>query len=138
MSLLSSETEPTVPADSVLRMVTADRAAYQDSCTARAVQEVAAYLDDVVIALADAGVRTSSIEIDARQPLVGRLVVTGGNPRTPVLEWRRDNGWWLGWRSRIGARPNGWRMLSGDPRADPADVAGQFCHDLHDVRPGRR
>ena len=103
------------------------------------VEQAAAYLDAVVLALSAAGIRTSSVEIDSRRPLTGRLVVTcAGHPETLVLDWRRDTGWWLARQSRVGVRPTGWRVLSGDPAAAPADVAGQFEHDLRDIRPDRR
>lgn len=94
--------------------------------------DAAAYLDDVAAALGAAGIRTSSIEIDARRPLTGRLVVTRiGHPEVLVLDWHRDKGWRIARRARAGARPKGWRLLSGDPAARPTDVVGQFQHALH-------
>ena len=117
--------------------------------TTRVVPDVAAYLDDVVAALGAAGIRTSSIEIDARRPLTGRLVVTrSGHQEVLVLDWHRDKGWRIARRTRVGARPRGWRLLSGDPAARPADLVGQIQYDLHaatdsfpsghDIRPDRR
>ncbi len=94
-------------------------------------QDVAAYFDDVVAALGDVGVRTSSVEIDARQPLRGRLVVTEpGATRSRVLDWHRDTGWWCARARRLGARPSGWLIVIGDPQAAAVDVARQFRSHL--------
>jgi hypothetical protein len=131
MSLYIEETESAPPRDSVLRMVTADRRTYRDPRTTNAVQDVAAYLDDVVEALSAVGIRTSSIEIDARHPLKARLVVTEpGTRSTVLLDWDRRTGWWCARRPRLGVRPTGWRMVTGDPHATAADVARGFRHGL--------
>lgn len=102
-----------------------------DPRTTRSVRDAATYLDEVVAALDEVGVRASSIEIDARHPLTARLVVAGlDDPETLVLDWRRDGGWWVARRRRPNARPTGWRQLTGDPRAAATDVAAVFQHDL--------
>jgi hypothetical protein len=109
-----------------LRMLIADRD--QRRCAPPSeVSDIAGYLDDVADELARRRIPVSTLEIDTRPPVTGRLVLgeTGVvGPVTadpvgdrPTLSWRQDLGWSVG---RHAALSRGRRAA---PTAEPADVA---------------
>jgi hypothetical protein len=93
------------------------------------VPAVAGYFDDVADELDRCGLTVDAVEIDARRPLSGRLVVaawpagtTPGGRLTVVLRWRQDTGWWGTQRGVPG------RSTAG-PAAAPREVV-RILHEL--------
>lgn len=114
-----------------LRMITS--AVNERRCApADEVNDLAGYLDDVADELERNGVAVDAMEIDARRPLKGRLVIARtvtrrliGSSASLTLTWQRDFGWSLAMRGRLGEPSTGWRHLYGDPGAAP-DVVADF------------
>lgn len=85
---------------------------------------VAGYFDDVADELDRRGLTVDAVQIDARRPLSGHLVVAAeaargapGQRLTAVLRWRQDTGWW-------GTHKDGASTPTAGPAAHPREVAG--------------
>lgn len=123
-----------------LRLIVADRRAYREPYVAATVGETADYLDHVADELDRRGVPVGSVEIDARAPVTGRLVLTGPSPayllsprldmpaapRVVSLHWHQDRGWTM-----ARGMPDGIRHPIARTDIEPAELASRVLPVLH-------